>query len=127
MVEKKGALINFYAPKEISFEKAFEILGNGLLRKYAELNGTRLAGHMEKELNAVLEQFDYIAIVNGRYHISHTPNDFRDQEELFKRVLHQQLELFIGSMGRRATYRIYNHLLQSVQKEVREIFREVIL
>lgn len=127
MVEKKGALINFYVPKELSFEKAFEILGNGLLRKYAELNGTRLADRMEKEMNAFLEQFDYIAIANGCYHISHAPNDFRDQEELFKRILHHQVELFIGSVGRRTTYRIYNYLLQSVQREMREILREVIL
>ncbi len=127
MVEKKGALINFYVPKEISLEKAFEILGNGLLNKYLELNGTRLANHMEKEMNTFLEQFDYIAVANGCYHISRVPDDFRDQEQLFKKILHHQVELFIGSVGRRTTYRIYHYLLKSVQKEVREILREVIL
>ena len=127
IVGKKGALINFYVPKEISFEKAFETLGNGLLEKYAELSGTRLANHMEKEMNAFLEQFDYVAIVDGCYHVSHVSDDFRDQEQLFKRILHHQVELFIASMGRRTTYRIYNHLLRSVQKEVRGILREVIL
>lgn len=127
MLEKKGALINFYVPKEISFEKTFGILGNGLLEKYTELNGNRLRNHMENEMNTFLEKFDYITISNGCYSISRMPSDFREQEQLFKEILHYQIELFCKSVGRRTTYRIYNYLLRSVREEVREIFREVIL
>ncbi len=127
MVEQKGALINFYVPKDISFVKIFEDLSNGLLEKYAELNGKRLARYMKGEMNTFLEQFDYIVITNGRYCIEKVPDDFREQEQIFKEILRHQIELFIASVGRRTTYRIYDYLLQFIHKDVQEIFQEVIL
>lgn len=127
MVERKGALINFYAPADISLVRAFETLGNGLLTRYADLNGKRLADHMENEMNAFLEQFEYITISEGCYVISQMPDDCREQEQIFKEILRHQIELLTKSVGRRTADRIYDHLLQSVQKEVREIFRDVIL
>ena len=127
MVEKKGALINFYVPRDISFVNIFEMLGSGLLDKYSELNGKRLADYMGDELNTFLEQFEDIEIADGCYCISRVPDDFREQEKIFKEILHHQIELFNHSVGRRTTYRVYNHLLESVREDVREIFREVIL
>jgi len=127
MVERKGALINFYMSRDVPFVKIFEMLGNGLLDKYAELNGKRLADHMGGEINTFLEQFDGITVTDGCYHILRAPDDFREQETIFKEILHHQIELFKVSVGRRTTYRVYNYLLKSVQKDVREIFREVIL
>ncbi len=127
MVERKGALINFYVPKDISLEKIFEMLGNSLLKKYGELNGKRLITYMIDEMNTFLEHFSDIAITDECYSVSRTPSDFREQEQIFKEILHHQIELFRVSVGRKTTYRVYNHLLQSVDKDVREIFREVIL
>lgn len=127
MVEKKGALINFYVPRDISFVNIFETLGNGLLDKYGELNGKRLANYMGGELNTFLEQVEDIEIIDGCYCISKAPDDFREQEKIFKEILHRQIELFNHSVGRRTTYRVYNYLLEFVREDVREIFREVIL
>lgn len=127
MVEQKGALINFYVPKDISFVKIFEDLSNGLLEKYAELNGKRLARYMKDEMNTFLEQFDYIAITDGRCCIEKVSDDFREQEQIFKEILHHQIELFITTVGRRTTYRIYDYLLQFIHKDVQGIFQEVIL
>ena len=127
MVEKKGALINFYLPGDTSFVNIFEMLGNSLMGKYTELNGKRLADCMEHEIGVFLEQYDGITITDGCYHILGVPDDVREQEQIFKEILHHQIELFKASLGRRTTDRIYNHLLKSVSKDAREIFREVIL
>jgi hypothetical protein len=82
---------------------------------------------MEEDMNTFLEQFDYIAITDGCCSVERMPDDFREQEQIFKEILHHQIELFITSVGRRTTYRIYEYLLQFVHEDVQEIFREVIL
>lgn len=127
MVEQKGALINFYVPKDISFVEIFKMLSNGLLEKFAELNGKRLTLQMVSELNTYLEQYDYIAINDGCCCIERMSDDFREQEKIFKEILDHQVELLSMCVGRRTAYRIYEHLLQSIHEDVREIFREVIL
>lgn len=127
LVEKRGAVINFYIPKEMEFVSAFELLGNGILFKYAELNGKRLTEYMMNEMNKFLAQYEGITIKNGSYILEKVPDDCREQESLFKEIVHYQITLLEQSIGRRATYSMYNGLLRSLHDDVREIFREVIL
>lgn len=126
MVERKGALINFYVPTDTDLVEAFKILGNGLLDRYAELSGKRLATYVEHEMNAFLGQHENIIIAGGHYITSKVPDDFREQEHIFKEILFREVDILEKSIGRRTTERIYGCLLQSVDENVREIFREVV-
>jgi hypothetical protein len=127
MVERKGALINFYVPTDANLVEAFKILGNGLLDRYAELSGKRLATYVEHEMNAFLRQHENIIILTGGHYItSKVPDDFREQECIFKEILFREVDILQKSIGRRTTERIYGCLLQSVDENVREIFREVV-
>lgn len=127
LVEKRGAVINFYIPKEMEFVSAFEFLGTGILSKFSELNGKRLTGYMVNEMNTFLAQYEGITIKNGSYFLEKVPDDYREQESLFKEILRHQVTLLEQSIGRRATYAMYSSLLRSLHDDVREIFREVIL
>lgn len=127
LVKRRGALINFYEPRDFSLFQAFKKIGDDLFKIYRDLYGRRLSNNFQKKMIEYLKQFENVQLKEGEYQITNVDNDIRYHEKIIKEILHHQIILLNQFLGRPTTYRVYTNLLNCLDPEIREIFREVIL